>query len=329
MTKLAKILMILLLGAYVPSAAQVRYTISPKNAEAVLKTENIRQTVEYLSSPSLGGRASGTDGGRKTAAWLEGQFRDLYLQPFTGAWMHGFQLAGGFGRNVLGFIPGSASPARYVLVMAHYDNLGTLGGTFYPGADSNASGVAALLEVARMFQHMKSRKRTYARGIIFAALDGKGKDLAGSRELWRMIDQGKLVDPVSGTPIGKDQIMLVVNLDQLGATLAPLTKGNPNYLMMLSDSATLWRSTLENANRDQHIGLEIGYTYYGSEDFTRLFYTRICDQRVFLEHEIPAVMFTSGITFNNNKATDTPDSLDYPVMRKRIQLIFYWLDKVL
>ena len=69
MTKLAKILMILLLGAYVPSAAQVRYTISPKNAEAVLKTENIRQTVEYLSSPSLGGRASGTDGGRKTAAW--------------------------------------------------------------------------------------------------------------------------------------------------------------------------------------------------------------------------------------------------------------------
>ena len=189
--------------------------------------------------------------------------------------------------------------------------------------------MAALLEVARMFQHMKSRKRTYARGIIFAALDGKEKDLAGSRELWRLIDQGKLVDPVSGTPIGKDQIMLVVNLDQLGATLAPLTKGNPNYLMMLSDSATHWRSTLENANRDQHIGLEIGYSYYGSADFTRLFYTRICDQRVFLEHEIPAVMFTSGITLNNNKATDTPDTLDYPVMRKRIQLIFYWLDKVL
>ena len=321
--------MILLLGAYVPSAAQVRYTISPKNAEAVLKTENIRKTVEYLSDPSLGGRASGTDGGRKTAAWLEGQFRDLNLQPFSGAWMHGFQLAGSFGRNVLGFIPGSASPSRYVLVMAHYDNLGTLGGTFYPGADSNASGVAALLEVARMFQHMKTRKRTYSRGIIFAALDGKEKDLAGSRELWRLIDQGKLLDPVSGTPVSKDQITLVVNLDQLGATLAPLTKDNPNYIMMLSDNATGWRSTLENANRDQHIGLEIGYSYYGSADFTRLFYSRICDQRVFLENEIPAVMFTSGITLNNNKATDTPETLDYPVMRKRIQLIFYWLDKVL
>ena len=329
MTKLVKILMILLLGAYVPSAAQVRYTISPKNAEAVLKTENIRSAVEYLASPSLGGRASGTDGGRKAAAWLEGRFRDLNLQPLSGAWMQGFTTGGLFGRNVVGLIPGSASPARYVLVMAHFDNLGTLGGTFYPGADSNASGVAALLEVARMFRHMKERKRTYASGVIFAALDGKEKDLAGASHLWRQLQEGKLKDPNTGEAIRPEQIMLVVNLDQLGATLAPLTKGNPNYIMMLSDAAVSRRSTLEHANRDQHIGLEIGYDYYGSADFTRLFYTRICDQRVFLENGIPAVMFTSGITLNNNKATDTPESLDYTVMRKRIQLIFYWLDKVL
>lgn len=321
--------MILLLGAYVPSAAQVRYTISPKNAEAVLKTENIRSTVDYLSSPSLGGRASGTDGGRKTAMWIEGQFRDLYLQPLSGAWMHGFTAGSFFGRNVLGLIPGSARPARYVVVMAHFDNLGTLGGTFYPGADSNASGVAALLEVARMFRHMQERKRTYTSGILFAALDAKEKDLAGSRELWRLLAQGKLKDPASGEPIGPDQITLVVNLDQVGATLAPLTKGNPQYIMMLSDTAVGRRSTLESVNRDQHIGLELGYDYYGSADFTRLFYTRISDQRVFLENGIPAVMFTSGITLNNNKITDTADSLDYAVMRKRIQLIFYWLDKVL
>ncbi len=121
----------------------------------------------------------------------------------------------------------------------------------------------------------------------------------------------------------------MVNLDQVGATLAPLTKGNPQYIMMLSDTAVGRRSTLESVNRDQHIGLELGYDYYGSADFTRLFYTRISDQRVFLENGIPAVMFTSGITLNNNKITDTADSLDYAVMRKRIQLIFYWLDKVL
>ena len=322
--------MILLLAGCVPAAAQgVRYTISPKNAETVLKTERIRASVEYLSDPALGGRASGSEGARKSAAWLENQFRDLHLQPLSGAWLHGFRMGGAFGRNVLGLIPGSAQPARYVVVMAHYDNLGTLGGTFYPGADSNASGVAALLETARMFVHMKDCRKTYGASLLFAALDGKEKDLAGAADLWRLIDQGKLKDPVSGEAIAAGQIMLVVNLDQLGATLAPLTKGNPNYLMMLSEEFTGRRSTLENVNRDQHIGLELGYDYYGSKDFTNLFYRRISDQRVFLEHEIPAVMFTSGITLNNNKVTDTPDSLDYNVMRKRIQLIFYWLDKVL
>ena len=54
------------------------------------------------------------------------------------------------GRNVIGLIPGSSTPAKYIIVMAHYDNLGILNGSFYPGADSNASGVAALLEIAAM-----------------------------------------------------------------------------------------------------------------------------------------------------------------------------------
>ena len=314
----------------VPAAAQgVRYTISPKNAETVLETENIRATVEYLSSPSLGGRACGSDGARQAAVWLENQFMDLHLEPLSGAWMHGFRTSEAFARNIIGLIPGSATPARYVVVMAHFDNLGSLGGNLYPGADSNASGVACLLELSRMFFHMKECRKTYGSGIIFAALDGKEKDLAGASDLWRLIQQGKLKDPITGGSIAPEQITLAVNLDQLGSALAPLTKGNPHYLMMLSDEGFSRRSTLESVNRDLNIGLELGYDYYGSKDFTQLFFRRISDQRVFLENGIPAVMFTSGITLNNNKVTDTPDTLDYPLMRKRIQLIFYWLDKVL
>ena len=322
--------MILLLGVYVPAAAQGgRYRISPKNAETVLSAEHIRSSVEYLCQPSLGGRAFGSEGNRKVAAWLEKEFMDLQLEPMGGAWMHGFRSAGVWGRNIVGLVPGSAKPSRYVVVMAHFDNLGTLGGQLYPGADSNASGVAALLELARMFTHMRSCRKTYGCGLIFAALDGKEKDLAGAADLWRVIKEGRLKDPVSGEAVDPTQIVLAVNLDQLGTSLAPLTKGNPNYLMMLSEAATGRRSSLEAANRDQGIGLELGYDYYGSKDFTNLFYRRISSQRVFLEQGIPAVMFTSGITLNNNKTTDTPDTLDYALLRKRIQLIFYWLDKVL
>ena len=330
MTKLVKIPIFFLLLVSLPLAGQgVRYTISPINAESVLKAETVQSTVEYLCDPVNGGRATGSEGGRKAAAWIASQFQEMGLEPLSGAFMHGFRSSEGMARNVIGFIGGSARPARYVVVMAHFDNLGTLGDTFYPGADSNASGVAALLEMGRMFKHMQSCKKSYSNGLVLVALDGKEKDQAGAKELWNALEAGRLLDPVSGNPIYPSQITLVVNLDQLGATLSPLTKGNPNYIMMLSDEATGRRSTLESVNRTQHIGLQLGYDYYGSKDFTKLFYERVSDQKVFLEHGIPSVMFTSGITLNNNKPYDDAASLDYTVLRKRIQLIFYYLDRVL
>ena len=328
MTKILKLFIISFLATAIPAWGQ-GYTISPINADAVLKKENVKAHVEYLCSPELGGRATGTTGGRAAATWLEGNFRVLGLQPLGGAWLHGFNTSEGLARNVVGLIPGSATPARYVILMAHYDNLGYLNGTFYPGADSNASGVAALLEIAGMVTLMNTCHKIYRNGLILVALDAKEKNQGGATELWRLISSGKLLDPVSGQPVQSSQISLVVNLDQLGSTLAPLTEGNPRYLMMLSGDGDNRRNSLAGANKDKGLGLEIGYDYYGSKDFTRLFFRRISDQRIFLEHGIPAVMFTSGITFLNNKPEDTPESLNYDVLTERIRLIFRFLDRVM
>ena len=331
MTKLAKFFIIigLLAGAAGAQAQTVRYSISPMNADMVLNKEHIRSTVDYLTDPAIGGRATGSEGAHKVADWLEGNFRVLGLQPLGGAWLHGFNTSDGLGRNVMGLIPGSSSPARYVIVMAHYDNLGTLNGTFYPGADANASGVAALLEIAAMVNRMNTCHKIYRHSLILVALDAKEKNQGGAVDLWKLIDSKKLLDPVSGQPVSASQIALVVNLDQIGGTSAPLTDGNERFLMMLSDDAAMHRSSLESANKGKGFGLELGYDYYGSKDFTKLFYRRISDQRIFLEKGIPAVMFTSGITLNNNKPTDNADSLNYDVLKDRIRLIFYWLDKVL
>ena len=98
---------------------------------------------------------------------------------------------------------------------------------------------------------------------------------------------------------------------------------------MLSDESTGRRNTLERINQEPGFGFELGYDYYGSKDFTRLFYRQISDQRVFLENHIPAVMFTSGITYRNYKPEDNPESLDYDILTARIRLIFHWLDKIL
>ena len=323
MTKIAKILLFCVFALGLPFMAGAQrsgYVISPKNAEAAVSEQYVRGVVEHLCAESLGGRATGTPGGAAAAGWLDGQFRDAGLQPIGGAFLHGFKADGSMARNVIGFVPGNTS--KVVIVMAHYDNLGILGGTFFPGADSNASGVAALLQVARMITHMKSCHKTYNASVLFVALDGKEKDQAGAADLWSRIRDGRL-------GFGPGDVSLVVNLDQLGSTMSPLTKGNPDYLMMLSEESTGRRSSLQNAEKSQHIGLELAYDYYGSKDFTKLFYRRISDQRVFLENGIPSVMFTSGITMLNNKPGDTPDTLDYPVLLKRIRLIFYYLDKVL
>ena len=99
--------------------------------------------------------------------------------------------------------------------------------------------------------------------------------------------------------------------------------------MMLSEAASGYRQSAEAVNQAQHLDLELAWDYYGSKDFTNLFYRRISDQRAFMEQGVPAVMFTSGITLNNNKPWDDAASLDYPVLLRRIRLIFYYLDRIL
>ncbi len=325
MTKLAKIFVFLAVwpalafsAAAAAPATPVRYTVSTLNAETVLDSALLRQQVEYLCSPQTGGRATGTEGARRVALYLEEQFRDLGLEPLSGTYLHGFRTpSGAFGRNVMGYIRGSSVPERYIVVMAHFDNLGSLGGTLYPGADSNASGVAALLGLARMFGQMRACGKTYGHSLLLVALDAKEQAMAGAEALHAFLGKNGL------------QVSLVVNLDQLGSAMAPVNKDRKDYLLMLCEPSGGERATLERANAEPGLGLDLSFDYYGSQDFTRLFYRRICEQRVFLENGIPAVMFTSGITLNNNKPYDTPETLDYSLLRRRVRLIFHFLHRLL
>ena len=151
MTKIAKILLFCVLTVALPFMAGAQrsgYVISPKNGEVVVSQEYVRGVVDYLCAPSLGGRATGSHGAVKVASWLDSQFSAAGLEYVGGAYLQGFKADGALARNVIGVIPGKTS--KVVIVMAHYDNLGTLGDTFYPGADSNASGVAALLQLVKM-----------------------------------------------------------------------------------------------------------------------------------------------------------------------------------
>ena len=319
---------LLLLALTTFAQAQTTYFISARNAEHLADETTLRTSVAFFADSLCAGRASGTPGSIHAQAAIARQFAAIGLEPARDGWFRGFRtLSGAPAHNVVGFLPGSGD--KYVVVAAHYDHIGTLAGTLYPGADSNASGVASLLTLARMFQHLKELVKTYAHTLIFVALDGKEQSLSGSHYLWNEIAGGRLTDPHTGRTLSPKDIDRMVNIDQVGGTEAPLHKNRPDYLMMLCEESTGRRDALLIANMSPEVNLDLGFDYYGSKDFTRVFYRSISDQKPFLDHGIPSVMFTSGITLRNNKTNDDADSLDYAVLRRRVLAMFYYLVRVI
>lgn len=295
--------------------------------------EKLEREIGFLTDSLCQGRATGTRGNTDAAFWIHRQFRDAGLLMFGDSYAKRVYVKQGvLGHNIMGMIPGSHKRHcdSYIIVGAHFDHLGVLDGKMYPGADANASGTVALTSLAEMIGIMKKDGRTYQSNIIFVAFDAKEHSLAGSEALWKLIERGALKDPVTGKVISQDQIKLMVNIDQIGTILAPIREARKDYLIMLGNSSLdpAKQEMTNFVNRFYGLNMDIGLSYYGSENFTKVFY-RLSDQRVFVDNKIPAVFFTSGITMNTNKTYDSLSSINLPVLRKRIYFIYHWIDRMI
>ena len=315
------------------ASAQNTMVREHQSARRLVTNTILSERIEHLCDSICEGRGSGQRGGGIAALWLQREFENIGLMKMSGGYAHAVKLNDGkYGRNIIGMLPGSKATTRdrYVIVGAHYDHLGTLEGKMYPGADANASGTAALLSLAEMLSEHRNGGKTHDSNVIFVAFDAKEHDMAGSKALWRMIENGQLRDPQSGKTITKDKIALMVNIDQIGCTISPLASGRKDYIIMLGNESLkpIKRDMLRICNRMFAIDMEIDLTYYGSKNFTRMFY-RLSDQRVFIDNGIPAVLFTSGITMNTNKTRDNAQTIDTEILRKRIFLMYHWLEKML
>jgi len=303
-------------------------------AQNVVWESKLQRQIEFLADSLCAGRATGTRGSCEAAFSIIRSFRKSGLVPFDSSYAMSFSTADSLrtGHNVIGMIPGSRkSPVNtYIIVGAHYDNIGLLNGKLYPGADSNASGVAALTSIAEMLSSMKLLGKVYNASIIFVAFDAMELSMAGSCDLWKRIEEKRLKDPVSGKPITREKIKLMANIDQIGTSLSPLSSGREDFMIILGEKSLKKedREWISICNKFYGTSLELSESYYGSENFTRMFYT-LSDQRVFVEHKVPALLFTSGITLNTNKTYDVPGTINYPVLRRRILLIYHWLEKMM
>ena len=315
------------------ASARGDWKAEQEKALAEITEKTLLREVSFLSDSLCSGRATGTRGAVEAAFWIERKFKKAGLLPINGNFGSHFTTpAGATGHNITGMIPGALSMPRdrYIIVGAHFDHLGELDKKMYPGADANASGTVALTSLADIFAAMKEMGRVYDSNIIFAAFDAKEMGMSGSAALWKLIEYGMLKDPLSGETVTKEKITAMINIDQVGSSLSPIHGNRPDYLLMLGTDSLPKdkRMNLEACNMLHDINLDLCLSYYGSKTFTDVFY-RLSDQKVFVENKIPAVFFTSGITMNTNKTRDNAESLNYEVLRKRINLMYHWIESML
>ena len=256
--------------------------------------KDLRRDVEFLSDSLCAGRQTGTAGASGAAFYLARRLNSLGYELECNTFK---TEQGAVGRNLVTKQKGNKAA---ILIMASYDGLGRIGARLYPGADSNASGAAALLSLA---DRLKDRG-----DVVFAFVDGHNANMAGAEALREFLAGRRL--------------RMVVSLDILGATLSPPDRYWKNYLIVLGGAG--WQRSLEKANMET--ALHLYYDYYGSRSFTDLFYRKVSDHKVFLGRGIPVLMFTSGITMNTNREGDTFESLDYPIFAERVDLIGNWLE---
>ncbi|TDS65350.1 M20/M25/M40 family metallo-hydrolase [Myroides indicus] len=194
-----------------------------KNAETEkpkASIENISQTINYLSSDNLQGRATGTEGNRQAAEFLSNKLKDYAIKPYYKSYNDTLENIKN-SWNIVGVIPGTADDLKKEVIVlgAHYDHIGIRpavdGDTIANGANDNASGSAVLLELARNIKLQNKNKRT----VLIVFFTGEEKGLLGSEHLAKKlkIDEVDLVAMLNfemlGVPMKREYMAYLTGYD--------------------------------------------------------------------------------------------------------------------
>ena len=304
---------LMLLAYEMPSAAK---GYKPGDIEAASALETIKSDLSFLSDDLCMGRESGTDGAETARRYIVNRFRNTGLSPFDWQFTQSFREDGKTFRNVVGVVRSTTETNKTIVICAHYDHLGVIKGTIYNGADDNASGVAALLYIADAFMRRKAAGAEIGCNIVFVALDGKEKNMCGSRYF------------VENSGIRATDIICAINIDIIGTDLVPPGR-NRNYIIALGENSlpSVARGILSSLCWRKEYGLDLSLSFYGSRDFTRIMY-ETGDHGSFAIKKIPAIFFTSGFHDYTYKAGDDTDIINFELLYKRAKLIFEFADYI-
>lgn len=304
-----------------------------------IRVDDIKRHVGTLASDALQGREAGTTSGHAASAYLIQELRKQGATPAAndGQFIQEFD---GTMRNILSCVKGRDPrlTGEVVIICAHYDHVGfgtprnSRGpvGFIHNGADDNASGTAALLEVIEAMQSLPQAPR---RTVLFAFWDGEEKGLLGSKH-W-----------ISSPTVPLSQIKLVINSDMVGRlrpegieiTGTRVVRGLRRFVSAANSSATLGReqppsvvparadsqadkTTVKGISATNADSLEWKLAPKAPLDFTWQIRAD-SDHHPFIAANVPALMLHTGKHDDYHRPSDDADKLNYEGIQRVSRLM--------
>jgi aminopeptidase YwaD len=336
-----------LLSLVVSLSAQKVQTPKPDLIE-----QNLRRHIEYLASDKLEGRRTGEKGATYAAGYVANRFANIklkggfiknskpsFLQPFS------YQPRNAKGEvlpntkpleayNVIGILEGTDPLLKNeaIVIGAHYDHLGRGGmGSLaanstdvHHGADDNASGVAAVIELATQFTKTRANKRT----LIFMAFGGEEEGLLGSKyyvnnpvfplnKTVAMINMdmiGRLKDnklTIGGIGTASEWKRLVEQKNLARITSTPLSPIQLPQTAVVKNEGVSGVPTNAILLSSPNFSLQLNEDGFGPSDHSS-----------FYGKQIPVLFFFTGAHSDYHKPTDTAEKINYEGLKQIYSYVY-------
>ncbi|XOV92388.1 MAG: M28 family peptidase [Bacteroidota bacterium] len=211
--------------------------------------------------------------------------------------------------NVMGFVRGKEKPDEVVIVSAHYDHLGMKDGKIYYGADDNASGTSAIIEIGEAFATAKENGDGPLRSLLFVAFSGEEEGLLGSNYY------------VSHPEIPLSNTVADLNIDMIGRQDLKYSE-DPDYVYIIgSDRISSELDELAKSVNEDYSKIRLDYRYNDMNDPNQ--YYKRSDHYNFAQKNIPIIFYFNGTHGDYHQPTDTVDKINFEKVKKVTDYIFY------
>lgn len=305
-------------------AADESTTTASKDAElaaATITAEDFRKRIGILAHDSMRGRATPSPELEDAARWIADEFQRMGLVPAgdDGGFVQRYGLrahrgAAGAGvgggdqavtaPNVVAILEGSDPQLRaeYVVFSGHMDHVGVgnpdaSGDSIFNGADDDASGTVAVIEIAEAFAALPEAP---PRSMIFLLVSGEERGLLGSRYF------------ADNPPVPITQIVANLNTDMVGRNWS-------DTIVAIGKEHSDLGETLERVNAAHP---ELGMTAIDDLWPEENFYSR-SDHYNFARRGVPVLFFFNGTHEDYHRPSDEPDKIDNDKAARIARLVFH------